>query len=433
MLALGYACVPVALVNAYAGLLAYCWLTFMRPQSLVWAQDVQATSIIKFVVVALLLRVLVTPGPKVRLRGPTIAFLILWFWFALSALQNLELTQETIEQFSKISVAVLLITGLVRTRKQLKWLIVLLAWCPGFYAVKLGLFFSRGGGTLSWGGGPMGMDANDNAMFMAMSIPMLVFGSCEIRNKYGRWAMLGAAALAVPAVILTGSRGGMLAMAVAMAVTVFLKTNLWKAVVTGGLMVIVVMAIIPTQTRQRYETVRTYEEDTSAMGRIRAWKTCKRMADDYPILGVGFGQPSYLAKYKVYREDETEIPRAAHSVWFSLLAETGYVGLIVYISLVVTVIVACRRVMSNAPPGRLRRKDPMWNYAAAVMAAVVTFAVGGTFLSQARFEYVYALYMTAVPIMILSESRVPRKGPATAGTSVSLDPATRRTLQWKRA
>jgi probable O-glycosylation ligase (exosortase A-associated) len=433
MLALGYACVPVALIDAYAGLLAYCWLTFMRPQSLVWAQNVQAASIIKFVVVALLLRVLVTPGPKIRLRGPTIAFLILWFWFALSAMQNLDLTQETLEQFSKISVAVLLITGLVRTRKQLKWLIVLLAWCPGFYAAKLGLYFTRGAGALSWGGGPMGMDANDNAMFMSMAIPMLVFGACEVRNKYARWAMFATAGLAVPAVILTGSRGGMIAMAVALAVTVFLKTNLWKAVVSGGLVVVVVMAIIPAPTRQRYETVGTYEEDTSAMGRIRAWKTCKRMADDYPILGVGFGQPAYLAKYKAYREDETEIARAAHSVWFSLLAETGYVGLAIYIGLVVTVIVSCRRVMSNAPPGRLRRKDPMWNYAAAVMGAVVTFAVGGTFLSQARFEYVYALYMTVVPIMILSESRTPREAPAVAGTSAPVDPATLRTLEGQRA
>ena len=54
-----------------------------------------------------------------------------------------------------------------------------------------------------------------------------LFGACEVRRKYARWAMYWAAAMAVPAVILTGSRGGMLAMGTALAVTVFLKTNLW--------------------------------------------------------------------------------------------------------------------------------------------------------------------------------------------------------------
>jgi len=36
MLVVGFSCVPVALYDAYYGLLAYCWLSFMRPQTLLW-------------------------------------------------------------------------------------------------------------------------------------------------------------------------------------------------------------------------------------------------------------------------------------------------------------------------------------------------------------------------------------------------------------
>jgi len=77
MILVGYGCVPLALYDAYYGLLAYCWLSFMRPQSLVWSEFVQSARITFAVAIALIIRTLLSSGPKIHHHSTTIAFLAL--------------------------------------------------------------------------------------------------------------------------------------------------------------------------------------------------------------------------------------------------------------------------------------------------------------------------------------------------------------------
>jgi len=403
MLVLGYACVPLALYDGYYGLLAYCWLSFMRPQTLVWSPAVQSARITFAVAAALIFRALLTPGPKLRLRGPTVAFLALWGWFAVCTVTSTDpaSSQEALIQFSKVGVACVLLTGLVRSRWQLKWLIVLLALCPGLYGLKLGAFFARGF-TATQHGGPMGMDNNDTAMFIATGIPLLVFAALEVGRRWLKYALYGAAALSVPAVIVTQSRGGFLALILALALTIWRKTTWWKAAVAATAVGLVALAVTPDVTMGRYETIETWKRDPSAMGRLRAWEVSMAMAGERAT-GVGFGQDAYLKQYDEYKAEPEDYPHAAHSVWFSLIGETGYVGLGLYCCLIASVAVATQRIMYRAAREGQARRRWDWNIAAALQCAILTFAIGGTFLSQARFEFVYALCMTTVPLAHLAE------------------------------
>ena len=416
MLVLGAACVPLALYDAYYGLLAYSWLSFMRPQSVVWSSEVQNARITFAVAAALLVRVLFTEGPKVRFRAPTVLFLGLWAWYGVAAWasKHPDLSLPIFYDFCKIGVAVALITGLVRTRSQLKWLIVLLALCPGFYAAKLGLFFVQGG-EATHHGGPIGSDNNDTALFIAMSIPMLVFAVSEIRDRRARYGLYAAAALAVPGVIVTTSRGGMLAMVAAVALTLWRKTTWWKGALVAGAAAVAALAIVPAQTYERYETIGEYEADKSAMGRIQAWQTSIAMANDRPLVGVGFGMPAYLAEYNNYKKDEHDYPHVAHSVWFSVLGEAGYVGLGLYVALVVSSLWMARRVRRLA--AGLGREGGTWarDYASMIECTIGTFAVGATFLSKVTFEFGYAVFVLVVPLLALVEKEVAATAAARQG------------------
>ena len=260
------------------------------------------------------------------------------------------------------------------------------------------------------------MDSNDTAMFISMSIPLLVFIANEVRNKWGRYGLYAAAVLAVPGVILTGSRGGMLTMAVAVALTVWRKTKWWKAAITGAVVSVAVLAIIPSQTEQRYQTIKSYQEAPSAVTRIRAWETSLAMAADRSVTGVGFGQDVYMREYNNYSVVPEDHPRAAHSVWFSLIGETGYVGLALYVSMLVSVLLITRRIMKRATRRGSKRKKWAWNYAAGLQCALLTFAIGGTFLSQARFEFIFALCMVAVPLAHIAEGELKAAAPETRKT-----------------
>ncbi len=401
MLVLGYGCVPLALYNAYYGLLAYCWLSFMNPQRLVWSPTVQEARIIFVVGAALIIRAFFSAGPKIRLSWLTVSFLILGGWFAICTLTSthLDLSTKELILFSKVAIAALLITGLVQTRKQLKWMMILLALCPGIWAIKFGQYFLRTG-AISDSGGPFG-DNNDTAVFIALCIPLLVFCTCEVKTKRVRWAMYIAAGLAVPAVLLTGSRGGLLTLAGAVALTVWRKIGWWQAIPVGAAITLLVFWLLPSAQSQRYETIRSFEQDPSAMSRIWAWKTSLAMAADRPVTGIGFGQEAYIREYNSYKVLKQDRPHAAHSIWFSTLAETGYVGLGLYVMMLLSVLLATRRIMKQTARQDSRQTHWAWNYAAAIQCALLTFMIGGTFLSQTRSEFVFALCMIVVPLSVL--------------------------------
>lgn len=417
MLVLGYGCVLLAVYRPFYGLLGYCWLSFMKPQTLVWSSQVQQSQMVLAVAAALLLRVLITEGPKVRMRPPTLAFLAFWFWVAVTTYMSSHVDSSLIflEKFSKIAVAVLLLTGLVTTVRQLKWLVALLAVCPGFYAAKLGIFLLRGASYTSHGG-PLGLDNNDTALFMAMCVPMCIFAARQMDRKWIKGILISCAALAVPAVIVTRSRGGLVALAAAFGVTLFRRFSIPKAAIILAIGIPVAYSLVPQQTLDRYETIKTYEEDGSAMGRIRAWEVSNNMANDHPVFGIGLGMGTFLAEYENYRNDPDDNARVAHSVWFSTLAGAGYVGLGLYLLLIVATFLETRAVRRLAAPQSRAERDWRWDYAAMIECTIITFAVGATFLSQVGFEYVFAIYGLSVPLRVLATQRQeePAKELATA-------------------
>ncbi len=410
ILLMGYGSIIPALYSEYYALLAYCWLSLMKPQDLAWAESVQQARI-TFVVGAILIVRWLISSAKVRLTGPSTAFFLLWIWFGVTVLtsSHYELSKEPFINFSKIAIAVILVTALVRNRTEMKWLMVLLAASSGLWATKMGIFYITTARE-SHDGGPLGMDSNDTAMFVAMSIPMLLFGMAELRNSWVRRGMYTAAILAVPAVLLTTSRGGMLSLMMAISTTIWRKTGSIKGPLIMAVVLPLVFALAPASTTTKYQTIQTYEQDESAMGRIWAWKTSMAMAKVHPITGVGFGQDVYMAEYARYQAVLEDRPHAAHSVWFSLLGESGYPSVILYVLLLIQALRMSQQIMKRSIRREGRRGAWDWSYAAGIQCAMLTFILGATFLSQARFEYMLVISVMPVPLSAIAamESAAPR-------------------------
>jgi O-antigen ligase len=126
--------------------------------------------------------------------------------------------------------------------------------------------------------------------------------------------------------------------------------------------------------------------DESAMGRLIAWDAAIRMALAHPLTGVG--PHLFPANFYFYTTQWLGKAIAAHSVWFEVLGETGFVGLILFVTMIG--VVAGRLLRAER---KLReRQAPAFARASAVslLAALAGFAVSATFLSQA---YGWPLYM----------------------------------------
>jgi probable O-glycosylation ligase (exosortase A-associated) len=127
-------------------------------------------------------------------------------------------------------------------------------------------------------------------------------------DTHGLAASMGLTAIAA---IGSQSRGALLAIA-AMGFFLWLKSR--HKLVTGMLMAMVIgvlAAVLPQSWYDRMNTIKTYQEDDSALGRINAWHTAFNVASDR-ITGGGFSMFS-ASTFRAYAPEpfsESTMPTA---------------------------------------------------------------------------------------------------------------------------
>jgi O-antigen ligase len=88
----------------------------------------------------------------------------------------------------------------------------------------------------------------------------------------------------------------------------------------------------------------------------------------------------------------------AHSIWFETLGEHGFIGLFLFVAIGASALLTCGRVRKRT------RDDPSltWAYdlASMLQVSIIGFAVGGTFLNQASFDYYWQLAALAVCVSV---------------------------------
>jgi len=145
---------------------------------------------------------------------------------------------------------------------------------------------------------------------------------------------------------------------------------------------------IPTDYFDRLRTVTasTQEEgqDNSARGRLHYWRVAVAMVQSNPL---GVGLKNYQANYNRYDDSNGQFgtDRSVHSSYFQVLAETGYMGLLIFLGLIAYAFRATLRVRKRSRDPRLDPKTAymLFTTSNALLASMTAFAVGGAFLGQA--------------------------------------------------
>lgn len=113
------------------------------------------------------------------------------------------------------------------------------------------------------------------------------------------------------------------------------------------------------------------------MGRLYAWEAAFKMALDNPITGVGL--ENFYYNYFFYSPHWDGINHAVHSTWFGVLAETGFVGLAVFITLIVSLV---KTSLSSILLLTEKSHFTLSVGANAVLSGLIGTIVSGTFLTQ---------------------------------------------------
>jgi len=282
----------------------------------------------------------------------------------------------------------------LQKREHVMWLVFIVVFSIGFYGVKGGVFtITRGGTNLVWGP-PETFIADNNALALAviMTIPLLVYFYIMSTKGWLRAAIVLCIGLCAASVLGSYSRGGLLAI-IAMTSFLWLKSKgkLWVGMVML-LLALGFYSFMPPAWEQRMTTIGTYEQDRSAQGRLSTWRMLFNLAADRPLVGGGF-EPYTAEVFRRYLPDYDRV-RSAHSIYFQVLGEHGFVGLALFLTFWLLTWRLSRRILKHTK----NNPELKWAYwlAAMIQVSLIGYFVGGMFLNLAYWDMPYFLMVALV-------------------------------------
>ena len=131
-------------------------------------------------------------------------------------------------------------------------------------------------------------------------------------------------ALAVTAVVVSHSRGGFIGLCLAMVLWALRERRRLQSVAVALLFAGGLAIFAPSSFWERNETVATFEQDASAMGRVYAWEVAAGISADHPLVGIGAG--AFRQAWPLYAPPEAHRAYVAHNIFLDVVAEVGWLG-----------------------------------------------------------------------------------------------------------
>lgn len=297
------------------------------------------------------------------------------------------------ERVEKIDFMVLVTLVLLHTKRHIVIFTWVIVGSIGFFGVKGGLFtIATGGSYRVWGPPNTFIEGNNElALALILIIPLFRFLQLQVQSKWWSRAISAAMVLCAAAALGSHSRGALLAI-VGMAVALW-----WYGGRKIGFLIIIAICGIATvglmseEWFARMDTISEYQNDASAMGRINAWWMAWNLATDH-FFGGGFAIYNAMT-FALYAPDAEDI-HAAHSIYFQVLGEHGFVGLFLFLLMWVLVWIDASRLRIEGK----RLPETLWisHLGAMCQVSLIGYAIGGAFLSLAYFDLPYDILILVV-------------------------------------
>ena len=251
--------------------------------------------------------------------------------------------------------------------------------------------------------------AGDPNLLAAGLVPalMLAAGLGVGARGGGRFLVAGSILVLVIGLAATESRGGLIAVVIAvLAALVFFRRHR-PYVIAGVAVAAGALAIWFSAAPDAWERVTTFDEGGS--GRSSLWQVSWRMTEDHPIVGVGLSnfrheaaqytrEPGALERVTLVAER----PEVVHNAYLQLLSENGIIGLALFLAVAIGCVMAARRAalvyerVGDARAAAMSR---------AVLVGILAALAASLFLSNAFDRRTWTLFALAVVLSQLAARR----------------------------
>lgn len=384
-----------ALRRAWIGVLFWTWISTMNPHRYTWGFLFSAPVAAFAGGIALLGLVFTKERRSPFIGAPVVIFALFVIWMTLSWLMGRDVSGDYFQwnKCIKIYLMIFVTLALLHSKEHIMAFAWVLIGSLAILGAKGGFFtLTTLGNYRVWG--PPGSfieDNNEFALALIMTIPLIHFLQLQVTKKVWRNVLSIVMLLCAVSAFGSYSRGALIAI-IAMG-SVFWWRSPKKGEVAVFILIIAIAMIpmLPEQWWARMDTISEYQADGSAMGRLNAWGVAWEVAL-HNLFGGGMSY-QYSDYFILYGKYET-IARAAHSIYFQILGNHGFIGLFLFLILWVATYREAGWLRKNAH----NNPNTLWaaQLGAMVQVSLVGYAAGGAFLSLGYFDLPYNIMALVV-------------------------------------
>ncbi len=409
MLAMMFLMVPLAFSNSFAAYLLWGYTSLVIVKVYMFGFMAGVRYNFLFAVITLLFLFL----GKVKDKGVfslnrTTFLLFLWLiHFSLSSLLGYEPNPFNEDRL------IFLLKGLgfcfvmpffLTNRFRIHAFVVMLSVGLGMYGLVEGLkVISSGGGYHS--DGIPNSSISDNNLFavgMAMVLPIMIYLAQYSERRLARFGFFFVFAITILSILGTHSRGGFLSLGALALWFIFTSRRRFRAIFFVAVGALMIFYFAPDSWFSRMSTIENASEDSSFMGRVAAWQVNSAIALQNPFFGGGFHVSQVQWVWNIFKDAPSlfnyvgggEMPllaKASHSIYFQVLGDTGFPGLLIYLALLLN------SLYTGAEIKRLARRmgeGGLWvaDLADMLRVSIVAFMIGGGGVGLSYYELPYIIF-----------------------------------------
>ncbi|MCF8474223.1 MAG: putative O-glycosylation ligase, exosortase A system-associated [Emcibacter sp.] len=384
------------------GILGWLWLSIMNPhkESFGWIYSLPVLDILAG---ATLISAVINFNQvrKSHFHPVLIILIIFYLWTCMTTIFaiSFDLAFPYWIDFSKTILFTMLMLLFFNSKHWIIAAVFVFTLSVGFTSIKGGIFtVLTGGGTRIWGAPGTTWGDNNGVAIASVMVTPLIFALKDIfQSKVLRFGVYANTFFSFMCILGTQSRGGLVGI-LGSGFVYFIRSK--HKIIIGLLIVIfgiLILIFMPQSWKDRMETIQSYEQDESASARILQWRYAVQITSESPIIGNGFYARFYQPYYYKYLAG-IDKNRAAHSNYFQVLEEQGYVGLFIFLLLIISAVISANRIAKKAQD----RPDLKW---ASTLLFYCQFSITGyafSGLTQNKGYLDLYYYILAFIILLIS-------------------------------
>ena len=319
---------------------------------------------------SMVIALLTLPLEKQSLRLPAVAALsfamVAWAFFGLTTTQYPATVVTAVSDFAKVCGVVFVAINVIVTRARFRAIVVgsLILWVLFPLRGTMFAYFIYHGdveGRAAWN--YIYSNPNDLAALCLLQLGMAVGLLAVERRRFFRLGTICAVALLVLVIILTQSRGAVIALSVFGIIGGKKYFTNPKGILIIAVLAGLVFAVAPDSVWRRFSTIKgsgsadvmtidpetvdlaTRQDMGSSQQRLEIWSVARAIIAENPITGVGLGAYPDAHSIMARRPGFHWLARGrrdTHSTYLNVMAETGIVGFALFAAMIIMTIKASR-------------------------------------------------------------------------------------------